>query len=440
MTADITIIVPRWLIPVEPRNTAFEDHCVVVKNGQIIQLCDTQSALEAYPQAKLIERANHALIPGFINTHTHAAMSLFRGMADDTGLMDWLANHIWPAEAKWVDQSFVRDGTELAIAEMLLSGTTCFSDMYLFPDVVAETAYKMGIRAAIGMIVLDASTAWAKDAEEYFAKGLAVHQQAQSLSGITSTWAPHAPYSVSDAALQRVQKQAQKLRIPVHMHIHETQHEVDEAVASSGDRPLNRLDNLGLLNSSLIAVHATQLENAEIDLLAERAAHIAHCPSSNAKLASGHCRVADLLAANVNVCLGTDSAASNNNLDMFSEMRAAALIAKQVSVNPEVLPAWQVLEMATLNGAKALQISNQTGSLAIGKSADMIAIDLNRLNTVPVYNPVSQIVYSANSSQVSDVWIQGKHLVKQHTLLNFDQDSLLEKAASWGKKIGLADR
>jgi len=440
MTTDITIIAPRWLIPVEPCNTVLENHCVVVENGNIVQLCNTQSALKTFPQATLIDRSDHALIPGLINTHTHAAMSLFRGMADDTALMDWLITHIWPAEAKWVDQFFIRDGTELAIAEMLLSGTTCFSDMYLFPDVVAGTAHKMGVRATIGMIVLDAPTAWAKDADEYFAKGLVVHQQVQSLSGITSSWAPHAPYSVSDTSLRRVQKLAKKLKIPVHMHIHETQHEVDEAVASSGIRPLKRLDDLGLLNSSMIAVHATQLEDQEIDLIAERGVHIAHCPNSNAKLASGHCRVTDLLAAGVNVCLGTDSAASNNNLDMFIEMRAAALNAKQVSANPKSLPAWQALEMATINGAKALQIDHQTGSLCLGKAADMIAIDLNRVNTMPVYDPISQIVYSAASSQVSDVWIQGKHLVKQHSLLNFDQGILLQKSARWGEKIALADR
>ena len=435
MKNNITIISAQWIIPVIPSNSVLENHALIIENGVISDCCSLQKALKKHPDAHHIHQSTHALIPGLINTHTHAAMSLFRGMADDISLMDWLNNHIWPAEAKWIDPKFIKDGAELAIAEMLLSGTSCFSDMYFFPDVVAKTAHKMGIHAAVGMIILDFPTAWANGPDEYFEKGLAVHDETRSLSRITTTLAPHAPYTVSDAPLSKVCTYADELNVPIHMHIHETAQEVNDAVAANGQRPLARLDKLGLLNPRMVAVHMTQLLDDEIILLAKQGVNVVHCPNSNAKLASGQCRVADLIKAGVNVSLGTDSAASNNNLDMLAEMRSAALFSKQATSNAESLPAWQVLEMATINGAKALNKSNEIGSLSVGKSADIVAIDLNHISTQPVYDPISQIVYSATREQVSDVWVGGNHLVKNHALQNIDVGELLSKTTAWGSKI-----
>lgn len=431
----MTLISARWVIPVEPSNMVLEEHSVVIENGTIIDLLPTEKAVKKYPDTKRIDKPDHALIPGLINAHTHAAMNLFKGLADDLPLMDWLQNHIWPAEAACVDAEFMRDGVELAIAEMLLSGTTCFNDMYFYPDIVAATAQEIGIRANVGLIVLDFPSVWASNSDEYFEKGLQVHDETRSLSLIQTALAPHAPYTVSDQPLEKVRTYADELQVQIHMHLHETAQEISDSKEQYGKSPIARLDGLGLLNPRMIAVHMTQLTNDEIELCAQKGINIAHCPESNQKLASGQCRVQDLLNAGVNVCLGTDSSASNNDLNMFGEMRSAALIAKNATENAKALPAWQSLEMATINGAKALNLQDQIGSLTIGKSADIVAVDLNHVNTQPVYNPVSQLVYSSSRDQVSDVWVQGKHVLSNKTLTTIDINKVLEKAHIWGDKI-----
>ena len=439
MSSQLIIISAKWVIPVVPRNSVLENHALVIENDKIIAIAPTHETLDKYPNATHIEKHDHALLPGFINAHTHAAMNLFRGLADDLPLMEWLNDHIWPAEAKWVNDEFMRDGSELAIAEMLLSGTTCFNDMYFFPDIVARTAQDMGIRAFVGMILMDFPTAWASNADEYFSKGLDVHDETRSLSLVNTTLAPHAPYTVSDAPLEKTLTYADELFIPIHMHVHETEHEVSGAVAQNGKRPLTRLHDLGLLNPRMIAVHMTQLNDNEIKLCAEQGIHVVHCPESNLKLASGHCRVHDLLEAGTNVCLGTDSASSNNDLDMLGEMRTASLIAKTTANNAKALPAWQALEMATINGAKALNSHDQIGSLEVGKAADIIAIDLNNIATQPVYDPIATIVYSASREQVSDVWIAGKARVRNRKLVDADLEQLLAKAANWADRIKAND-
>jgi len=356
-------------------------------------------------------------------------------LADDLPLMDWLENHIWPAEAKWVNVDFMRDGTELAVAEMLLSGTTCFNDMYFYPNIVAETAQDAGIRANVGLIVLDFPSVWASDADEYFEKGLEVHDKIRSLSLIESTLAPHAPYTVSDNPLKKVLTYADELQLQIHMHVHETAYEVSQAANDTGQRPLARLNSLGLLNPRMIAVHMTQLNDDEIALSAKQGINVVHCPESNHKLASGYCRVADLISAGVNVCLGTDSAASNNDLDMLGEMRTAAFATKNSTGTADALPAWQALEMATISGAKALNRQSQIGSLEVGKFADITAIDLNHLSTQPIYDPISQIVYSASREQISDVWVNGKHIVQNKVLTTLDANKILTKAQHWRDKI-----
>ncbi|GAA6138631.1 TRZ/ATZ family hydrolase [Arenicella sp. 4NH20-0111] len=435
MNPELQIISAQWIVPVIPRNTVLEHHSVVIENGKIIDLLPIKHAKAKYSGAPHIERSTHALIPGLVNSHTHAAMSLFRGLADDIPLMTWLNSHIWPAESKWVNHEFMRDGTELAIAEMLLSGTTCFNDMYFFPDIVAKTAQDLGIRAFVSMIVLDFPSVWANKPEEYFTNGLMVHDEVRSLSRINTTMAPHAPYTVSDSPLEQVRTYADELHVPIHMHVHETEQEVLDSVAQAGIRPMERLHQLGLLNPRMMAVHMTQLTEEEILLTAEQGIHVVHCPQSNLKLASGHCPVSELLGAGTNVCLGTDSAASNNDLDMLSEMQTACLIAKTNSEDASVLPAWQALEMATINGAIALNCQNEIGSIEIGKSADLVALDLNHFSTQPVYNPIAQIVYSASRQQVTDVWVEGKYRVKSGSLVSVNTDQVLSKAAQWGERI-----
>jgi 5-methylthioadenosine/S-adenosylhomocysteine deaminase len=435
MTFVDTLIHARWIIPVEPESVTYENHTLVIDKGRIIDLQPTDVAKLMY-QGTTTENLNtHALLPGFINCHTHAAMSLMRGIADDLPLMDWLQNHIWPLEQKWMSEAYVRDGTDLAIAEMIMGGTTCFNDMYFFPDITAQQAAQHGLRACVGLIVIDFPTVWAENSEVYINKGLAVREQLRHQPLITTSFAPHAPYTVSDKPLQEIRTYADELDIPITMHVHETLHEVEQAQANTGQRPLQRLHKLGLLNPSFIAVHMTQLTAEEITLVAESGAHIVHCPESNLKLASGFCPVSLCLSAGINVALGTDGAASNNDLDMMGEMRTAALLAKAVAQDASSVPAMTALRMATINGAKALGLEHETGSLTIGKSADVIAIDLDHIETQPLYCPVSQIVYAASRQQVTDVWVAGKQLLKQRQLTTFNLAALKERTDEWQKRL-----
>ena len=436
-----TLINARWVIPVDatnnsPENNILEHHSLAINDGKIIAILPTDKAQNKYTAAKEHQFENHVVMPGLINCHTHAAMTLFRGLADDLPLMEWLNQHIWPAEQKWIGPEFVNDGTRHAIAEMIRGGTTCFNDMYFFPDQAAEVAVETGIRAVIGLIVIDFPTAWAKDADEYLLKGEQVHDKYRHNSHIHTAFAPHAPYTVSDEPLQRINILAEELDIPVHMHIHETADEVRQSEEQHGKRSIQRLHKLGLLSPRLLAVHMTQLTKDEIALISAQGVHVVHCPESNLKLASGFCPVNDLLQEDINVALGTDGAASNNDLDMLGEMRTAALLAKGTSGNSSVLPAHQALEMATINGAKALGIDHITGSLTKGKAADVIAIDLDTIESQPLYDPISHIVYAANRNQVSDVWVAGKQLLKNRVLTSIEEKTVLNKSREWQKIIG----
>ncbi len=433
-TIDI-LIHARWIIPIEPHSVILENHSIALDKGRIIELLPTEQANKKFT-AKIVENlSTHALLPGFINTHTHAAMSLMRGIADDLPLMDWLQNHIWPLESKWMGENFVRDGSDLAIAEMILSGTTCFNDMYFFPDITAQQAAQHGIRASIGLILIDFPTVWAENSAAYLAKGLDIHDQYRHQPLITTSFAPHAPYSVSDTPLQKTKVFADELEIPITMHVHETKDEVEQSVNRAGQRPIQRLHQLGLINPGFIAVHMTEVTDSEIELFAEAGAHIVHCPESNMKLASGFCPVVRCLEAGINVALGTDGAASNNDLDMLGEIKTAALIAKMVARNAASLPAMTALEMATINGAKALGLDQEIGSLVAGKAADIIAIDLNFLETQPVYNPASQIVYAASRQQITDVWVAGKQLLKKRQLTTVNLPGLMRKVEEWRQKL-----
>ncbi|CAG7857672.1 5-methylthioadenosine/S-adenosylhomocysteine deaminase [biofilm metagenome] len=430
-----TLIHARWIIPVEPASVTYEFHTLVIDKGRILDLLPTEATKQKY-QGNVVENLDtHALLPGFINCHTHAAMTLMRGIADDLPLMEWLQNHIWPLEQKWMGEAFVRDGTNLAVAEMLLGGTTCFNDMYFFPNITAQQAVHFGIRACVGLIVIDFPTIWAANSDEYITKGLELHDALRHEQLITTSFAPHAPYTVSDAPLQKIRMLADELNIPVTMHVHETAHEVEQAQAHHGQRPLERLHNLGLVNPSLIAVHMTQLTADDISRYAESGAHIVHCPESNLKLASGFCPVSECLSVGINVALGTDGAASNNDLDMMGEMRTAALLGKAVAQNASAIPAMTALQMATINGAKALGLEQEIGSLTVGKAADVIAFDLDHLETQPLYCPISQIVYAASRQQVTELWVAGKRLLKNRQLTTINATALREKTASWQQRL-----
>ena len=431
------ILQPDWIVTVNADFEVLQDFAVLIEDNLIRNLIpsDEITELDCYAQAEIIRLPNCALLPGLVNSHTHASMSLFRGMADDLPLMEWLTQHIWPAEARWVGPEFTTDGFRLTAAEMIRSGTTCLSDMFYFPDEVAGCAQQIGIRCVVGLIVLDFPSVWAQNATEYLHKALAVHDQIRELPLISSAFAPHAPYTVSDEPLRQIAMYSNELDIPVHMHVHETAAEVAEAQQKTGQRPLQRLDQLNLLNSNLIAVHMTELNEFEIERVAEAGVNIAHCPESNLKLGSGICPVAVLLELGVNVCLGTDGAASNNDLDLLGEMRTAALLAKGSSGNARACDARQAIEMATINGARALGMADLIGSIESGKYADLIAIDLSSLNTQPLYDPVAQIVYAAASRQVSHVWIDGVAQLKDFEFCHLDANEIIAKAASWAQKI-----
>lgn len=444
-----TVITAGWVIPVETRGEVLENHAVCVYQGRITAILPIDDARKRFPEGERadsespavewIDLPHHALTPGFVNAHGHAAMTLLRGLADDLPLMSWLNDHIWPAEQRWVSPDFIRDGVELAILEMLSGGTTTFSDMYFFPDATARAAQKFGIRAAIGMAVIEFPTAWASDAQEYIRKGLAVRDEFKSDDLLSFFFAPHAPYTVNDNTLREIQRIADEIDLSVQMHVHETASEVADATREHGERPLARLDRIGLLSPNFMAVHMTTLDENEISRVAETGANVIHCPESNLKLASGLCPVAQLLEAGINVALGTDGAASNNDLDMLGEMRTAAMLAKAVTDAPTAVPAEVALEMATLNGARALGLAEETGSIKVGKSADLIAIDLSAAATTPVYNPVSQIVYAACRDQVTHSWIAGRPRMLDRQLQGVDSPDIMRRAAGWRERIAEQD-
>lgn len=437
LMTNITIIKPRWILTVNEHFELLTDSALIIENNLIKSIVPISelNQNQGLDQAETVVLDNHLLMPGLINTHTHAAMNLLRGIADDLPLMDWLDKHIWPAESQWVDRQFIEDGVRLAAAEMIRGGTTCFNDMYYFPDVMAKTCQQMGIRATAGLIVLDFPTVWAQSSDEYLSKAMAMIDEVREYSLVTTALAPHAPYTVSDEPLEKIAMYSSELDIPVHMHIHETRFEVEQAVKNTGKRPLERLDQLGLLNPSLMAVHMTQLNEMEIDRLVETGVTVVHCAESNLKLASGFCPIDRLQQRGINISLGTDGAASNDDLDMFGEMRSAALLSKGVSGDASSCNIEQTIRMATINGASALGLAEQIGSLEVGKKADMIALDFSQLNSQPVYNPLALLIYAVNSLQVSHVWIDGVKKLSNFQLTDIDAIEIMSSAQHWQNQI-----
>ena len=410
------IIEARWLLPIIPHDTLLQNQAVVIASGVIIDICPISYAYERYEAPEFVQLNDYVLIPGLVNLHTHAAMNLMRGLADDLPLMPWLENHIWPAEAQLVSPSFVHDGTLLACAEMLSGGITTFNDMYFYPQATAADSIQAGMRANLGLVVLEFPTNYASDAEDYIDKGTKARDQLKHEPLISFSFAPHAPYTVSDATFTQINTLSEQLNLTVHTHLHETLAEISQSEQAHGMRPLARLANLGLLNSSTTFAHCVHLDDIEMKLLAEHGCHIAHCPSSNLKLASGTAPIADCAKYGINIGLGTDGAASNNRLDLFVEMRLAALLAKGQSGDATVISAHEALRMATINGAKALGLDDKIGSIEIGKLADLAAVKMSDIGMQPCFDVVSHLVYVAGREQVSHVWVNGD--LKYHKPIN----------------------
>ncbi len=431
-----TLLLPRWLVTVDADDRVLSDQAVALRDGTIEAVLPADEARRRWPRAETIALAEHALMPGMVNAHTHASMSLLRGLADDLPLMEWLQEHIWPAEGRWVDEQFVHDGSALAFAEMLRGGTTCVNDMYFFPEVTARLAEEIGMRAVVGMIVLDFPTQYADGPDQYLEKGLQLHDRYRSHAMIHTAFAPHAPYTVSDEPLARIRTYADELEVPIQMHVHETQGECDAASHEHGERPLARLERLGLLTPGFCAVHMTAVDDDDIAAFARSGASVVHCPESNLKLASGFAPVHRMQAAGINVALGTDGAACNNDLDLLGEMRTAALLAKAVAGDAAAVPAETALRMATINGARALGLGETIGSIEPGKAADLVAVDLGALESQPVFDVVSQLVYATGRHQVSDVWIAGRAQLRNGELVTLDAPDLCRRSGSWRERIG----
>ncbi len=430
------LIHARWVIPVSPADTVFEHYSVAIREGAIVDVLAQSEARSRYRAAEVVELGEHALIPGLVNLHAHAAMNLMRGMGDDLPLMRWLQETIWPAEGKHVSPAFVRDGTLLAAREMLRGGITTCNDMYFYPEAAAQAFDEAGMRAVVGIIMLDFPTPYASDADDYLRKGLRTRDQWRDAPLLGFSVAPHAPYTVSDASFERVASLAAELDLPIHIHVHETATEISDGLAAHGVRPLARLERLGLLGPNLIAVHAVHLDETDLARLAHHGCSVAHCPTSNMKLGSGIAPLSSLVQRGINVGLGTDGAASNNRLDIFQEMRHAALLAKAVNCDASVIPAHRALHMATLGGAQALGLENNIGSITPGKRADLCAVSLSGPLMQPCFDPVSHLVYVCGRDQVSHVWVDGTLRVKDGTaLLRISDKELLEITTVWQTKL-----
>ena len=435
MPDGVRLIRAAYVVPVRPRGPALKDHVVAISGDSILAVLPAEEARGRWPEAESLELPHHVLLPGFVNAHTHSPMTLLRGYADDMELSDWLQEHIWPAEARYVSPEFVADGTRLAVAEMFRSGTTCFNDMYFFPDAMIEVCREAGMRVSAGIAVIEMPSAWAASVDEYIEKGLDLHERWQDNPLISFMLSPHAPYTVSDDSLDRIANLSEEKGFRIHMHLLETEWEIKQSMQQHEQHPFARLRRHGLLDERLMAVHMTQLGVEEIALVAESGASVVHCPQSNLKLASGFCPVAALAEAGVTVALGTDGAASNNDLDMLGEAQTAALLAKAVAGDAKAVNAFDALEMMTINGAEALGIGDRIGSIEVGKQADLCALDLRQPETQPLHHVVSQVIYAASGRQVSDVWVAGKHVLESGRLTTLDLDEIMHTAERWQHRL-----
>ena len=432
MAADLRIDA-RWVLPMSEGTGVLENHTVLVTDGKVSGLCPTSECTEE--AGETLRLTEHAVLPGYINAHGHAAMALFRGMADDLPLMTWLEQHIWPAEGQWVSSGFVYDGTQLAIAEMLRCGTTTFADMYFYSGDSIQASLDAGMRTVSFTPVLDFPTNFAQNADEYIRKTMDVHAKYRHQGLAHIGIGPHAPYTVSDEPLKEIATIANQTGMPVQIHLHETAFEVAQSIEQRGQRPTERLAELGFLNEGVSCVHMTQIDDTDIGILLQTGASVVHCPESNLKLASGFCPIQKLMDAGVTVAIGTDGAASNNDLNIQGELKTAAMLAKAVAGDAAALPAMTALKAATIGGAKALRIDEFTGSIEVGKAADLQAVRMNNLPQLPLYDAASQLVYTDSSRMTEYTWVAGKALLKAGQLSTLNEDQLIARAVQWQQKI-----
>lgn len=411
------------------------DHSVAIESGTIVAVMPSKKALKHYKPKKSVTLNNHILAPGFINMHTHSPMTLMRGLADDLKLMDWLNNHIWPAEKALMSKEYIHDGTLLACAEMIRSGTTCFNEHYFSPDVIANVAHNVGIRARIGVLIINVKTAWAKNEQDALQKAKTLFDQTPMNDMLSYCLAPHSPYATSEETLKEVAILSKEKALPIHIHMHESLDEINISLEKHNVRPLVRMKELGILTPITQLVHMTQTNDDDLKLIKEGNCHVTHCPESNMKLASGQCPVQLFLDNDINVCLGTDSAASNNDLDMIGEMRSAALSGKMIANNPTAVSAEDALRMSTINGARALNMDHLIGSITPNKKADLVAINIDTLNSQPLFNPISHLVYTCQSHQVTDVWVSGKQLLQNAKLTTINQQAIINTVQTWQSKL-----
>lgn len=408
---------------------------VAVKGGKIAALGTEEDILKDYISGKVIGGKGYVAFPGLVNTHTHSPMVYFRGLADDIPLKEWLENRIWPAEQMWLSPEFVSDAVELACLEMLKAGITVFNDMYFYGNEIAAATKRMGMRAVVGAGILDFPTKTAGTVEEYFANAESLIKKWKGDEFITPCIAPHSVYTCGSETLRKAKVMSEKFGIPLHIHLSETQWEVGEIMSRHRKRPIEFLDSLGFLDESVVAAHCVWVEDAEIELLAKKKVNVSHCMESNLKLASGFAPVATMLSAGIKVTFGTDGAASNNDLNILSEMSTTAKVHKALANDPTVLNARSIILMATRWGAEALGLGSICGSIEEGKSADIVIADTNKPHLTPMYDIYSHIVYSMNSADVSTVIVNGSVVVDKGRLTTADESGIMSKAVEWGKKI-----
>ena len=430
------IVRGEFVVTIDASRPVIEGGAVAVKNGDIVAVGPADEVLAAYRTSTLIEGEDRVLMPGLVNGHTHAAMTLFRGIADDLELIEWLTEFIFPAEAEFVDEEFIRVGTQLACWEMIRGGTTTFVDMYFFPEVVAGVVDECGLRAIVTPVAIDFPGPGHEGWDDSFASAVRFARRWKNRHRrITPGIAPHAPYTVAPEHLVEAFDAAQRLQVPIHIHLAETLTEVDDILERYGNRPVNHMDATGVLEPRLIAAHMVWPDDLEIALLAERGIGVVHNPVSNMKLASGLSPVPQMLDAGVKLGLGSDGAASNNDLDMWEEINLASLIHKGATLDPTIMPAETVLRMATLGGAEAISLDDEIGALTVGRRADLIQLRFDGPHLTPMYNVISHLVYAADFSDVVTVIVDGNVLMSESEVLTVDGDAVRSKARDIAREI-----
>jgi 5-methylthioadenosine/S-adenosylhomocysteine deaminase len=429
------IVAGGTIVTMDAQRRLIENGSIAIKGGRIVAIGERRDIIKKYQATQTIVASGKAVIPGLINTHTHIPMVLFRGIADDLDLNDWLTKYIFPAEAKNVNEEFVRIGTQLGLAEMIRGGTTTYCDMYYFEDAIADETAKAGVRGVLGETIIDFPVADNKTHAEAMAYVEKFVKKWQGHPLIVAAVAPHAPYTVSEEHLKAIKAFSDRTGAPMVTHISETQKENDDILKQKGARPVKYLERIGFLSNRLIAAHLVHINEEEIAILKKFGVGGAHNPQSNMKLAAGIAPVPQMLKTDFAIGLGTDGAASNNDLNMWEEMDTAAKLHKVFTQDPKVLTAEQAFEMATTRGARALHLEKEIGSIEIGKRADIVIVDLDELNQVPIYNIYSHLVYATKADDVRSVIIEGKVVLLNHRLITLDEVSIKKRARNMRDKI-----